>query len=374
MTVLPGSTWHGGATSGDGHGGQDSWLTRNGSAGLPRIGVTLGDAAGIGPEVMLQALVHTNLQARNRVAVYVAAELEPWLRTACDRFGLLDDEPGADGQSGVDGPGLQLRTVPAEVPVVGESLPQPGRSTVESRSQAFRALSELADRAIAGDLDVMVTGPVPKGIFDHLTPRPPGQTEFLAARMQAPRFAMMLAGPRLRVVPVTTHVALRDVAQLLTTDKIVNCGLAAADALVRWLGIAAPRLAVCGLNPHAGEGGRLGDEEARIIIPAVAELARLGIDVEGPLVADSVFYRAMTGRYDAVLCMYHDQALGPLKTVHFHDAYNLTCGLPVPRISADHGTAYDIAGKGIADPASMVQTLLRAERMAALSWSATRND
>jgi 4-hydroxythreonine-4-phosphate dehydrogenase len=359
MTVTTGSTWHVAAAQSDG------WTSQGGQGGVPRIGVTLGDAAGIGPEVMLQALVHTNLQARNCVTVYVAAELEPWLRTACDRFGLLDEEPVARG------PGLHLRAVPSAEPVHGESVPQPGKSTLESRAQAFRALVELADAAVAGNLDVMVTGPVPKGIFDHLTPRPPGQTEFLAGRLQAPRFAMMLAGPRLRVVPVTTHVPLRDVAGLLTTERIVNSGLAATDALVRWLGIASPRLAVCGLNPHAGEGGRLGDEEARIITPAVAELARQGIDVEGPLVADSVFYRAMTGRYDAVLCMYHDQALGPLKTVHFHDAYNLTCGLPVPRISADHGTAYDIAGKGIADPASMVQTLLRAERMAALTWSAS---
>lgn len=180
---------------------------------------------------------------------------------------------------------------------------------------------------------------------------------------------MMLAGPRLRVVPVTTHIALRDVAKLLTTEDIVRCGLAAVDGLVRWLDIASPRLAVCGLNPHVYEGGRLGDEEERIIVPAIQQLRAMGIDIDGPMVADSVFYRAMTGRFDAVLCMYHDQALGPLKTVHFQDGYNLTCGLPVPRISPDHGTAYDIAGKGIADPGSMVQALQRAERMAALTWN-----
>jgi 4-hydroxythreonine-4-phosphate dehydrogenase len=278
----------------------------------------------------------------------------------------MDDEPDASG------PGLELRPIAADVAAQGEIVPQPGRSTILSREQAFRALAALADDAAEHGVHVIVTGPVPKGIFDHMQPRPPGQTEFLAERLKAPRFAMMLAGPRLRVVPVTTHVALRDVAGLLSVERIVNCGLAAADALTHWMGIATPRLAVCGLNPHAGEGGRLGDEESRIIAPAVAELLRLGVDTEGPLVADTVFYRAMAGRYDAVLCMYHDQALGPLKTVHFHDAYNLTCGLPVPRISADHGTAYDIAGKGIADPASMVQTLVRAERMAALTWSAAK--
>jgi 4-hydroxythreonine-4-phosphate dehydrogenase len=230
--------------------------------------------------------------------------------------------------------------------------------------QAFLALEAMAYAGSRGELDAMVTGPVPKGIFDHLEPRPPGQTEFLAQVLRAPRFAMMLAGPRLRVVPVTTHVPLRDVARLLTTEGIVNCGLAADDALRRWLDIREPRLAVCGLNPHAGEGGRLGDEEARIIAPAVQELRALGLEVDGPVVADTVFHRAITGRYDAVLCMYHDQALGPLKTVHFHDACNLTCGLPVPRISPDHGTAYDIAGKGVADAASMIQAFLRAEAIA----------
>jgi 4-hydroxythreonine-4-phosphate dehydrogenase len=210
----------------------------------------------------------------------------------------------------------------------------------------------------------MVTGPAPKGIFDHLAPRPPGQTEFIAERLGVERFAMMLAGPRLRVVPVTTHVPLRQVASLLSVQGIVDCSLAAAEALRDWLDLPSPRLAVCGLNPHAGEDGRVGDEEIRIIAPAVAQLRALGVLAEGPLVADTVFHRAMTGRFDAVICMYHDQALGPLKTVHFHDAVNLTCGLPVPRISPDHGTAYDIAGKGVADPTSMVHALTRAERMA----------
>jgi len=330
------------------------------------LGVTLGDAAGIGPEVLLQALLHTNLHERARVEVFVAAELEPWLRAACDRFQLFSTVVAA-------GCGVVLRPVAAKA--AGDSggmlrVGEPGRSSPQSREQAFRALDALASAALHGEVDVLVTGPSPKGIFDHMDPRPPGQTEFLAARLNAPRFAMMLAGPRLRVVPVTTHVPLRAVPDLLTTKGIVDCGRAAADALVRWLDIGSPRLAVTGLNPHAGEGGRLGDEEARIIAPAVEQLQALGLDVEGPLVADTVFYRAMTGRFDAVLCMYHDQALGPLKTVHFHDGFNLTCGLPVPRISPDHGTAYDIAGKGIADPASMVQTLIWAERMAARTRAA----
>lgn len=326
-------------------------------ADVLRLGATTGDMAGIGPEVLLKALTLTGMALRARVEVFVGEAVLPWLQAHFVAAGLpLTAAPL--------GPGVVLRAVP--VPSHLEpAVPLAGHSTTASRAQAFAALDALAAAALAGEVDVLVTGPSPKGIFDHLQPRPPGQTEFLAARMQAPRFAMMLAGPRLRVVPVTTHVPLRNVPDLLTIAGIVDCGRAAAEALALWLDVPAPRLAVTGLNPHAGEGGRLGDEEARIIAPAVAALRDHGIDAEGPVVADTVFYRALTGRYDAVLCMYHDQALGPLKTVHFHDGFNLTCGLPVPRISPDHGTAYDIAGQGIADPASMVQTLLQAERMAA---------
>lgn len=309
-----------------------------------RCGVTLGDPAGIGAEVLRAALRQTRIAEHVAVELFLAAELVPWWQAQ-------GDEPG-------------LRLVPVEGLANQTEPPTPGQPTATGRAQAFRALAAMADAAAARRLDVMVTGPVPKAIFDHLKPRPPGQTEFLAARLGAPRFAMMLAGPRLRVVPVTTHVPLRDVAGLLTTRGIVDAALAATDALVRWHDIATPRLAVCGLNPHAGEGGLVGDEEARIIAPAVAELQRLGVAAEGPVVADSVFHHALEGRYDVVLCMYHDQALGPLKTVHFHDACNITCGLTVPRISPDHGTAYDIAGRGIANPASMIHALQRAEQMA----------
>ncbi len=321
----------------------------------PRIGLTLGDVAGIGPEVALQALKITHLSQRVRVRLYVAEELVAWLAGALLRAGLELAPPG--GQ-----PGLELCPVAGGTGSLRE--PQVGVTSLASREQAFRALDAMAQAAVERKLDAMVTGPVPKGIFDHLQPRPPGQTEFLAQRLGAERFAMMLYGPRLRVVPVTTHVALADVPKLLTVQRIVDTGLAAADALRRWLDIEVPRLAVCGLNPHAGEEGRLGDEEARVIAPATQRLQAAGIDARGPVVADTVFHQALAGEYDAVLCMYHDQALGPFKTVHFHDGSNLTCGLPVPRISPDHGTAYAIAGRGIADPTSMVQTYVRAEQMA----------
>ncbi|MBM4343860.1 MAG: 4-hydroxythreonine-4-phosphate dehydrogenase PdxA [Deltaproteobacteria bacterium] len=314
----------------------------------PILGLTLGDPAGIGPEMARRAIAATGVDGRSQVRVFVAAELLPWSRRALA--------------------GCTVQWVPvSHVAAAGAGLatdPTPGRPTPAGLRQSFCALEAMASAAAAGQLDAMVTGPVPKGIFGHLDPRPPGQTEYLAARLGAQRFAMMLAGPRLRVVPVTTHVPLRAVPELLTVDGIVDCGLAATAALRDWLLVPRPRLAVCGLNPHAGEGGTLGDEEARVIAPAVARLQGAGVAASGPVVADTAFHFALHGHYDAVLCMYHDQALGPLKTVHFADGYNLTCGLPVARVSPDHGTAYDLAGTGRADPTSFASALLLAEHIA----------
>lgn len=316
------------------------------------VGLTLGDAAGIGPEVMLAALDRTRAVQRARIHLFFAEELgaalDPWLTR----------QPSLPGSAGPGAPGLHLRPLPpgprAAVPA---RPPVPGRPSFSSGEQAFRALEAMADAAAAGLLHAMVTGPIAKGMFDHLQPRPPGQTEYIAGRLGVTRFAMMLGGPVLRVVPVTTHVPLRRVADLLTTDGIASAAAAVAGDLRRWFGIAAPRLVVCGLNPHAGEGGRLGDEEARIIAPAVARLRAQGIDAVGPLPADALFHQAMDGQWDAVICMFHDQALGPLKTVHFGEGFNMTCGLPVPRLSPDHGTAWDLAGSGRADPGSAVAAL-----------------
>ena len=168
---------------------------------------------------------------------------------------------------------------------------------------------------------------------------------------------MMLAGPRLRVVPVTTHVPLREVADLVRPRQIIDATLAATRDLRLWLSIPNPRVAVCGLNPHAGEGGRLGDEDAKVVAPAVSALAKAGLDIVGPVSADTVFHEALQGRFDLVVCMYHDQALGPLKTVHFHEAFNMTCGLSVPRLSPVHGTAHDIAGRDLANARSAMMVV-----------------
>jgi len=321
----------------------------------PTIGLTLGEESSIGPEVMLAALDEA-VRADCDVIIVVGRGLGQWA-----------SEQVADRHRGVG-----VRVVEAD-DGPEEPLVAAGQSTQRSRARAFAALKGLVDLAVGAQVHAIVTGPVPKGIFDGEVERPPGQTEYVAGRHGADAFAMMLAGPKLRVVPVTTHIAIADVAATLTTPMIVSTTTAANDDLQAHFGIAAPRIAVCGLNPHAGEGGRVGDEEARIIAPAVAALREAGVDASGPISADAVFGDALAGAWDVVVCMYHDQGLGPLKTVHARDAINFTCGLPVPRMSPDHGTAYEIAGRGIADATSARHAVSRAVAIALASSRAQAN-
>ena len=228
------------------------------------------------------------------------------------------------------------------------------------------ALELAVGLARSGGAAAVVTGPVSKqqlyGIgFNH-----PGQTEFVAERcgISAGNVAMMLAGPTLRTVPVTTHVPLARISELLTPRLIELRARATLRGLQRNFGIAEPRLAVAGLNPHAGEGGALGREEIEIILPAVELLRAEGWQVTGPHPADTMFHEAARARYDAALCMYHDQALIPLKALHFESGVNLTLGLPIVRTSPDHGTAFDIAGRGSADPRAMAAAITLAARCA----------
>jgi 4-hydroxythreonine-4-phosphate dehydrogenase len=209
----------------------------------------------------------------------------------------------------------------------------------------------------------LVTGPISKHQLHQVGFTHPGQTEFIAERcgIQADNAVMMLAAPTLRVVPLTIHIAIVDVPAALTTDLIVARGRIAARGLTRNFGIAAPRIAIAGLNPHAGESGDIGDEEARIIAPAIAILRDEGIDITGPIAADTMFVDSVRSRYDALLCAYHDQALAPFKALHFHDGVNITLGLPIVRTSADHGTAFGMAGQNGADPRPTIAAL----RMAA---------
>lgn len=210
----------------------------------------------------------------------------------------------------------------------------------------------------------MITGPINKQAILAAGCDAPGHTELLARRCKVDKVVMMLGGSRLKVCLVTTHLAIRDVPAALNRDEILSTIRIADAAFRRFFACSRPRLAVLALNPHAGEGGRFGDEESRIIAPAIDAARRLGISASGPHSADALFHFAVRGDYDAVICMYHDQGLIPLKLLHFEDGVNTTLGLPIIRTSVDHGTAYDLAGTGKADCRSLVEAVKMAARMA----------
>jgi 4-hydroxythreonine-4-phosphate dehydrogenase len=290
----------------------------------PRIGITLGDAAGIGPEIVHAAL---------------ASKILP---------------PNADYQIIGKYPDCAL-----------------GKPSPETARAAAAALEEAATRALRGELDAVVTGPIHKASMYEAGFKFPGQTEFFAERCGVKNFAMLLTGGELTVALVTTHIPLHEVPTQLKREEIVRVGSLLADFLRR-RAINNPRIAVAGLNPHAGESGNIGREEIEIIAPAVAELQsntnrQPSTIYSGPLPPDTVFHRALVGEFDAVLCMYHDQGLIPLKLHAFHNGVNVTLGLPFPRTSPDHGTAFAIAGKGIARPDSMMAAIKLAVELAASS-------
>jgi 4-hydroxythreonine-4-phosphate dehydrogenase len=290
----------------------------------PRIAVTLGDPRGIGPEI-------------------VARALEPPLAAEVTLVGAEDQIAGlpAARRVSVGTWGAGSGEHPADRP-----------RAVRAGKLAGHAVEAAARLALAGEVDAIVTAPVEKHAL-HLAGFPyPGHTEWLAHLAGDVPVAMMLAADRLRVVLVTTHVPFRDVPVLLTTDRVVRTGQVTRRALREWFGIAEPRLAVCAVNPHAGEQGLFGDEEARILAPAAKALG-----AAGPLPADTVFVRAMRGEFDAVLAPYHDVGMTAIKVAAFGQGVNITLGLPFPRTSPDHGTAFDIAGTGKADPSSMRRAL-----------------
>jgi 4-hydroxythreonine-4-phosphate dehydrogenase len=258
---------------------------------------------------------------------------------------------------------------PRALPVLGspDGGWLPGEPNKEGAALALASLDAAAALAVRGEACALVTGPIAKALlaevgFDH-----PGQTEFVAQVCGVPAqdAVMMLAGPRLRTIPLTVHVALARVPALLTIDLICRRARVATAALARDFGIASPRIAIAGLNPHAGEAGRMGDEEIRVIAPAVAALQAEGIAATGPHPADALFAPHARGDYDVALCMYHDQALIPLKALDFDSGVNVTLGLPIVRTSPDHGTAFDIAGKGVADPGAMIAAIRMAGECAA---------
>jgi 4-hydroxythreonine-4-phosphate dehydrogenase len=288
-----------------------------------RIGITLGDPAGIGPEIVRAALASGRLPET------------------------------------------------AEYSVIGKPIVcSLGQPTLETAHAALDALEESAALAFRGEIQAVVTGPIHKARMYQIGFQFPGQTEFFADRCGVKNFAMLLTGGKLTVALVTAHLPLRDVSSALRKDEIVRVGLLLEDFLQR-RGMAMPRIAVAGLNPHAGESGALGREEIEIIAPAIAELNSQSSITDhqppifaGPFSPDTLFYHAAKGDWDGVLCMYHDQGLIPLKLQAFHEGVNVTLGLPFPRTSPDHGTAFELAGKGLARPDSMIAAINLAVELA----------
>ncbi len=316
------------------------------------LAVAMGDPAGIGPEIIAKAWV----ERRN-------AALPPFFAIGDVRaFARIWDGPTVAIREPAEararfGDALPILTVADAGPVV------PGTPELAGAHCALQALELAVGLARSGAASGLVTGPVAKAQLYRIGFTHPGQTEFVAERcgVSADAAVMMLAGPTLRVVPITIHVPIVEVPRALSTDLIVAKARIAARGLRKNFGIAHPRLAVAGLNPHAGEGGAIGKEEIATIAPAIALLQAEGFDVLGPLAADTMFHPRARSQYDAALCMYHDQALVPIKTLHFDEGVNMTLGLPIVRTSPDHGTAFGIAGKGVAEPGAMIAAI----RMAA---------
>jgi 4-hydroxythreonine-4-phosphate dehydrogenase len=327
---------------------------------LPIVAVTMGDPVGVGPEIIPAACCDPRVVACCRPVIY--------------------GDP-ARLQTGAASTGTRLRF--REISAVGDALASPdylsvinpadmesrdliwGDPCVASAKAMLAYLNTAIDDAMAGRIAAIATGPINKRALKMAGVPFSGHTELLAHRTRCRDYAMMLAGDRLKVVLATIHIALEQVPRTLTTEGIADIVNLTDQTLKIRFGLHEPRIAVAGLNPHAGESGLFGDEEEKIITPAIRLSASRGIDASGPHPPDTVFYSASRGSYDAVVAMYHDQGLGPFKMIHFEDGVNTTLGLPIIRTSVDHGTAYDIAGSGRASPRSMVAAITLAAHQAA---------
>ncbi|MBI2350326.1 MAG: 4-hydroxythreonine-4-phosphate dehydrogenase PdxA [Deltaproteobacteria bacterium] len=325
----------------------------------PIVAVTMGDPAGVGPEVVLKALA------------------DPVVRKVCHPLVLGDWEVLSRTRNRKS---RYPKLVPWEwgkpVAETGGSVPvhclsfltprqsRPGHLSKACGEASYRYIRAAAELVLAQVADAMATAPISKRALQLAGYHYPGHTELLAELTDTQEVRMMLLGKSLKVVLVTVHLPLVEVARELTRKRVLATLELTHQALRKYFGISRPRLAVAALNPHAGEEGIFGHEEKKVILPAVREAKRRGIQAHGPLPADSLFYQAVRGDYDAVVCMYHDQGLIPLKLLHFFGGVALTLGLPIIRTSVDHGTAYDIAGKGQADGSSMREAILLAAKLA----------
>ncbi len=326
------------------------------------LALTIGEPAGIGPDLSL-AVWHRRAEL-NIPPFYIVGDPD-FLRRRADRLGV--DVPIA-----IVKPSAAAATFPSALPVAPLDIAisaEPGHPDQSSAPAAVASIRRAVADVMAGAAAAVVTNPVAKNVLYNWGFAEPGHTEFLATLVQEAtgktlRPVMMLWSPELAVVPVTIHLPLREIFAHLSTGLVVETGRIVARDLASRFRIARPRLAIAGLNPHAGESGALGEEDRTIVAPAVARLVADGIDARGPLPADSLFHEAARATYDVALCMYHDQALIPIKTLAFDHAVNVTLGLPFVRTSPDHGTAFDIAGTGAADVTSLVAALRLAARLA----------
>ncbi len=325
------------------------------------LALTLGEPAGIGPDLTIH-LWRRRVELR-LPAFYLIADPE-FIR---QRARVL----GVDVTLSVVTPAQAATTFARALPIVAldaSITASPGAPDASSAPAAIASIRRAVADVLAGNAAAVVTNPIAKNVLYRSGFAEPGHTEFLAKLVQeatgkSARPVMMLWSPELAVVPVTIHLPLKDVVTRLTSDLVVETGRIVARDLTARFGISRPRLAVAGLNPHAGEEGALGEEDGTVVAPAVKRLQAEGIDAIGPLPADSLFHERARATYDVALCMYHDQALIPIKTLAFDHAVNVTLGLPFVRTSPDHGTAFDIAGTGTADPSSLVAALTLAARL-----------
>jgi len=332
------------------------------------LALTLGEPAGIGPDL---ALAIWRRRAELGIPVFYLAGDPDFLGRRAEQLGINVPIATVTPRTAAAAFATALPIVAIDVTVSTE----PGRPDRSSAPAAVASIRRAVADVMSGAAAAVVTNPVAKNVLYNWGFAEPGHTEFLATLVQEAtgkslRPVMMLWSPELAVVPVTIHLPLKDIFGQLSTELIVETGRIVARDLSTRFGLARPRLAIAGLNPHAGEDGTLGEEDRAIVAPAVAQLKRDGIDARGPLPADSLFHERARATYDAALCMYHDQALIPIKTLAFDHAVNVTLGLPFVRTSPDHGTAFDIAGTGRADPTSLVAALHLALRLAKAGSSA----
>ncbi len=325
---------------------------------LPTIAITMGDAAGIGPEVVMKALDAPQLRAFcNPLVIGDAARLRLAGEIVATRLEVqsLAHSRDADFSAGKVAC-IDLQLIPADLPF--------GKTSAIAGEAAYRFIERAVRIVERGEAQAICTAPLSKEALHAAGHKYPGHTELLAALTHTPEVSMMLVAPKLRVIHVTTHIGLLDAIERIDDALVERVIGRAHDTLVR-AGIREPRIGVCGINPHAGENGLFGrGEEAGKIVPAVERTRARGWNVTGPLPADTLFFLAARGDYDIVVAMYHDQGHGPIKVLGLESGVNITVGLPVVRTSVDHGTAFDIAGKGIADERSLIEALRQAAELA----------